>query len=146
MLQVIPSFYTNYAKNSLFIPANTYEKYIVRKKSCTACHDDKLCFLLNCRYHIILIGNIKDLLQKLDAFSFNYQYVDCLYILFKYRFSGTIVVKSGQLFDSLHRAVHFNKKNRGVERMRSIAKKETFEEKVQKKFVELLPKDEIDAN
>ena len=25
MLQVIPSFYTNYSKNSLFISANTYE-------------------------------------------------------------------------------------------------------------------------
>ena len=28
MLQVSPSFYTNYSKNRLFISANTYEKYI----------------------------------------------------------------------------------------------------------------------
>ena len=27
MLQVIPSFYTNYSKNSLFISAHTYEKF-----------------------------------------------------------------------------------------------------------------------
>ena len=142
MLQVIPSFHTNYAKNSLFIPANTYEKYIVRKKSCTACHDDKVCFLLNCRYHIILIGNIKELLQKLDAFCFNYQHVDCLYTLFKYRFNGKIVIKSGQLFDYLQRVVQFNQQNRGVERMPTEHReKETLEEKVQKTFVELLPKD-----
>ena len=72
---------------------------------------------------ILLIGNIKELLQKLDAFCFNYQHVDCLYTLFNYRFGGKIVVKSGQFFDTLQRAVHFNRQNRGVDRMLSIAKK-----------------------
>ena len=123
MLQVIPSFYTIYSKNSLFLSANTYEKYIVSKEHCIAGHDDKMCFLPNCRYHIILIGNIKELLQKLDAFCFNYQHVDCLYTLFKYRFSGKIVLKSGQLFDNLKRAVHFNQQNRGVDTIPSIAKR-----------------------
>ena len=66
ILQVISSFYTNYSKNSLFISANTYEKFIVSKEYCIARHDDRMCFLPNCRYHIILIGNIKELLQKLD--------------------------------------------------------------------------------
>ena len=66
-------------KNSLFSSANTYEKYIVSKENCIARHDHKMCFLPNCRYHIILIGNIKELLQKLDAFCFNYQHMDCLY-------------------------------------------------------------------
>ena len=101
MLQVIPSFYENYSKNSLFISANTSEKYNVCKEYCIARHDDKMCFLPNCRYHIILIGNIKELLQKLDAFCFNYQHVDCLYTLFKYRFSDKIFIKRGQLFDYL---------------------------------------------
>ena len=132
MLQVIPSFYTNYSKNSLFISANTYEKYIVSKDYCIAGHDDKMCFLPNCRYHIILIGNIKELLQKLDAFCFNYQHVDCLYTLFKYRFNGEIVIKIGQIFDSLRRAVHFNQRNRGVERMPSIAKKRLLRKKYKK--------------
>ena len=129
MLQVIPSFYTNYSKNSLFISANTYEKYIVSKEYCIAGHDDKMCFLPNCRYHILLIGNLKELLQKLDAFCFNYQHVDCLYTLFKYRFSGKIVIKSGQLFYYLQRAVHLNQQNRGVERMPSIAKKRLLRKK-----------------
>ena len=104
MLQVNPSFYTN----------------------------DKICFLPNCRYHIILIGNIKELLQKLDAFCFNYRHVDCLYTLFKYRFSGKIVLKSGQLFDNLQRAVHFNQQNRGVGRMPSIANKGLLRKKFKK--------------
>ena len=115
--------YTKYSKSSLFISANTYEKYIVSKEYCIARHDDKMCFLPICRYHIILIGNIEDLLQKLDAICFNYQQVDCLYTIFKYRFNGKIVIKSGQLFDNLQRAVNFNQQNRGVETMPSIAKK-----------------------
>ena len=72
-------------------------------------------FLPLCRYHIILIGNIRGLLQKLDAFPFNYQYVNCLLTLFKYHFSGKIVVKSGQLFDNLQRAVHFNQQEEWTE-------------------------------
>ena len=91
MLQVIPSFDTNYSKNSLFFSANTYEKYISSTEYCIARHNDKMCFLVKCRYHIIPIGNIKDLLQKLDAFCFNYQHVDCLYTLFKCRFSGKML-------------------------------------------------------
>ena len=46
-----------------------------------------------------------------------------LYTLFKYHISGKIVVESGQLFENLQRAVQFNHRNRGVERMPSIAKK-----------------------
>ena len=122
-LQVIPSFYKNYSKNSLSISANTYENYISSKEYCFARHDEKMCFLPTCKYHISIIGNIKDLLQKLNAFCFNYHYVDCLYTLFKYRSSGKIVVKNGQLFDKLQRAVHFNQPSRGVDRMPSIAKK-----------------------
>ena len=114
MLQVIPSFNTNYSKNSLFISAQTYEEYIVGKEYCIARHDDKMCFLTKGRYHIMLIGNIKELLQKLDAFRFNYQHVDCLYTTFEYRFSDKIVLKSGQVFDNLQRAVHFDQQNRGV--------------------------------
>ena len=121
-LQLILSFYTIYSKKSLFISANTYEEYFVTTEYCIARHDDKLCFLPNCRYHNNLTANINELLQKLDAFCFNYQHVDCLYTLFKYRFSGKIVVKSGQVFDKLQRAVHFNQENRRVKKMPSIAK------------------------
>ena len=121
-IHVIPSVYTNLSENSLFNSAKTYEKQIVSKEYSSARHDDKMSFLPNCRFHIILIGNIKELLQKLDAFCCNYQHVDSSYTLFKYRFSGKIVVKSGQVFDNVQRAVHFNHENRGLQRMPSIAK------------------------
>ena len=91
-----------------------------------------MCFLAICRYHIFLIGNIKELLQKLDAFCFNYQHVECLYTLFKYGLSGKIVVRSGQLFDNLQRAVPFNQQNRGVDKMPSIAKTRLLRKKYKK--------------
>ena len=50
----------------------------------------------------------------------------------KYRFSGKIVVKTGQLFDNLQRAVHFNQQNRGADRMPSIAKKRLLRKKYKK--------------
>ena len=125
-------FFTSFSKSSLFISADTYEKYIVSKEYCIAGHDDKLCFLPNCRYHIILIGHIKELLQKLDAFCFNYQNLDCLYTVFKYRFNGKIVIKSGQLFDYLQSAVDFNQQKRGVERMPSIARKRLLRKRYKK--------------
>ena len=136
MLPVIPSFDKNYSKNSLFNSAKMYENQIVSKECCIARHDDKMCFPPNCRYHIIiLIGNIEELLQKLDAFCFNYQHVDCPYTLFKYRFSGETVVKSGKLFDKLQRAVHFKQQNRGADRMPSIAKKRLLRKKYRKQLL-----------
>ena len=136
ILQVIASFYTHYSNNRLFISANTYEKDFVSKEHCIARQDDKMCFLPNCRYHNFLIGNIKELLQKKVAFCFSYQHVDCLYALFKDRFSGKIVVKSGQLFDNLQRAVHFDQQNRRVYRMPSIAKKRLFMKKYKKQLLD----------
>ena len=143
MLQLIPSFYTSYSKNSLFFSANTYEKSFVSKEYCIARHDDKICFLPTCSYHIILIGNIKELLQNLDAFYFNYQHVDCLYTLFKYRSSGKIVVKRGQIFDNLQRAVHFNQQNRGVYRMPTIEKKRLLREKYKKHLLSSFQKTKL---
>ena len=138
LLQVIPSFRTNYSKNSLFVSANTYEKIFVR--ILFSRHDYKVCFLPNCRYHIILLGKFDELLKKLDTYCFSYQHVDCLYTLFKYRFSGKIVVQSGQFFDNLQRTVHFNQQNRGVDRMPSVAKKRLLRTKFEKHFFSSLQK------
>ena len=134
MLQTIPSFYTKLSEKSLFISANIYEKYIVCKDYCVAHHDNKTCFLPSCKYHILLLGNVEELLKKLDSFCFTYQHVDCLYTLFKYRFSEKVVVKSGQVFDNVQRAVDFNQRNKGVDRMPSIAKKRLLRKKYKKHF------------
>ena len=80
-------------------------------------------FLPFCKYHILVFGNVQELLKKLNTFCFTYQHVDCLYTLFKYRFSGKVIAKSGQVFDNVQRAVDFNHTNKGVDRMPSIAKK-----------------------
>ena len=58
--------------------------------------------------------------------------MECLYTLFKYRFSGKVIAKSGQVFDNVQRAVDFNQRNRGVGRMPSIAKKRLLRKKYKK--------------
>ena len=132
MLQTIPSFYAKISEKSLFISATTYEKYIVCKDHCIAQHNEKTCFLPACKYHIILLGNVQELLKKLDTFCFTYQYVDCLYTIFRYRFSGKVTVKSGQVFGNVQRAVDFNHRNKGLDRMPSIAKKRLLRKKYKK--------------
>ena len=132
MLQTIPSFYANLSEKSLLISATTYEKYIVCKDYCIAHHNEKTCFLPACKYHIVLLGNFQELLKNLDTFCFTYQQVDCLYALFKYRFSGKVIAKSGQVFENMQRAVDFNHRNKGVDRMPRIAKKRLLREKYKK--------------
>ena len=80
-------------------------------------------FLPFCKYYIILHGNVEELLKKFATFCFTYQHVDCLYTLIKYLFSGKVIAKEGQVFDNVQRAVDFNQRNKGVDRVRSIAKK-----------------------
>ena len=132
MLQAKPSFYAKNSEKSFFISASTYEKFNVCKDYCIAHHDDKTYFLPSCKYHILLHGNVEELLKKLDTFCFTYQHVDCLYTLFKYRFSGKVIAKSGQVFDNVQRAVDFNHRNKGVDRMPSIAKKRLLRKKYKK--------------
>ena len=134
MLQTLPSFYAKNSEKSLFISATTYEKYIVCKDYCIAHHNDKTCFLPACKNHIVLLGKVQDLLKKLDTFCFTYQHVDCLYTLFKYRFSGKVIAKSGQVLDNVQRTVDFNHRNKGVDRMRNIVKKRLLRKKYKKRL------------
>ena len=63
-----------------------------------------------------------------------------LYTHFNYHSSGKVVVKSGQIFDYLQRAVHFNEQNRGVDRMPSIAKKRPLRKKYKKHLLSFFQK------
>ena len=130
MLQAILSFYAKKSEKRLFISATTFEKYIVCKDYCIAHHDDKTCFLPTFKYHIILLRNVEELLKNLDTFCSTYQHVDCLYTLFKYRFSGKVIAKSGQVFDNVQQAVEFNHRKKGKDRMPSIAKKRLLRKKL----------------
>ena len=123
MSQTIPATAQKFQNKNLCISANTYEKHIVCKDYCIAHHDYKTCFLPASKYQIIILGNVEELLQKMDSFCFTYQHVDCLYTLCKLRFNGEVIAQSGQVFDNLQRAVDFSHRNKGVDRMPSIAKK-----------------------
>ena len=132
MLQSIPSSYAKISEKILFISATTYEKYIVCKDYCIAHHNEKTRFLPACKYHIVLLGNVQELLKKLDSFCFIYQHVDCPFTLFKYRFSEKVIAKSGQVFENVQRAVDFNHRNKGLDRIPSIAKKRLLRKKYKK--------------
>ena len=126
MLQTVPSFYANISRESLFISATTYDKYIVCKDYCIAHHHNKTCSLPAFKNHIILLGEIEEMLHNLDTLCFTYQHVDSLYTLFKYRFNGKIIkiiAGSGNVFDNVQREISFNQRNRGVDKMPSVAKK-----------------------
>ena len=82
MLQTIPSSYAKLSEKSPFISATTYEKLNLCKDYCIAHHNEKTCFLPTCKYHIVLLGNVQELLKKLDTFCFTYQHVDCQYTIF----------------------------------------------------------------
>ena len=132
LLQSIPSFYAKISEINLFLSLTTYEKYIACKDYCIAHHNEKTCFLPACKYRIVLLGNVQELLKKLDTFCFTYQHVDCLYTLSQYRFSGKVIAKSGQVFDNEQRAVVFNHRIKAVDRMPSIAKMRLLRKKYKK--------------
>ena len=90
------------------------------------------------------MGDTDELLQELDAFCFTYQHVDCLYTLFKNRFSGKVVAKSGQVFDRVQKAVHFKEIYREWTKCLALQKKTV--EKKYKKHLLLFPKDKINAS
>ena len=102
---------------------------------CVASHNDKICSVCKGKFHITLLGNVEELLKKLDRFCFTFQHVDCLCTFFKYRLSGRKIAKSEQVFDNVQRAVDFNHGNEGVDRMPSFAKKRLSRRKFKKRFL-----------
>ena len=131
MLQAFPRFYTVYSEKSLFISTTLYEKFLICREYCVATHDDATCSLPNCTYHLLLVADkdVDDLIGKLDGLCFTYQLVDCFYTLFKYRFNGSLLVKNGQIFDFVQRAISFNQRSKALDRMPSIAKKRLLRKK-----------------
>ena len=138
MLQTIPSFYAKFSEKSLFFSAKTYENYIVCEDYWIAHHNDKTCSLPACKYHIILLGDIEELLHKFNTFCFTYQHVDWLYTLLKYQFNGKIIAKSRNVFDNVQRAISFKQRNRGVDKMPSFAKKKLLKKKFEQHFMSAL--------
>ena len=67
------------------------QKHTKKKSERRVLHYPPRCLLPNCRYHILLLINVEELLQKLDPLCFTYQHVVCLYTLFKYRFKGILL-------------------------------------------------------
>ena len=144
-----PAFSQNFQKKvSLFVQVHTKNTSYVLQTTASRIknQDDKTCFLHACKNDSILHGNFEELLKKLDTFCFTYKQGDCLYTLFKYRFGRKVIVKSGQVFYIVQRAVDFNHRNKGVDRMPSIAIKKLLRKKFKNAFIQPLSKDKNDAD
>ena len=61
-----------------------------------------------------------------------------LYTLFKYQFSGKISAKIENVFDYVQRAISFKRRNRGVDKMPSNAKKRLLRKKSKQHFMSAL--------
>ena len=83
----------------------------------------KPVFHLVVKNHILLFGEIEELLYNMEKLCFTYQHVDCLYTLLKYRFSGKKIAKSGNVFDKMQRAIFFNQKTEEWTKCRVLQKR-----------------------
>ena len=125
MCQALPNFYSEINEKSLIISVSCdfYEKFLVTHSFCVSTHDFNFS-LENCKFHILLNGSSFDqILQRLGNFHFTYQFINCLYTLYKHRFHLNVISSTGEVFSQLDRAVHHNMKRKGEENLLSFAKK-----------------------
>ena len=85
------------------------------------------------------------MLQKVDAFSFKYQDMDCHYTFFKYQLSEKRFVKSGEMLDNVPKVVYFDQRTKGEDKTPSIAEY-TLEKLVLEAITDLLQKEKINTN
>ena len=83
---------------------------------------------------------MNDLYTKLDGFCFNFQRVDCFYSFFDNRLNEKVLLKIGEIFDKVERAVFPNKLNKGVDKVPSIANKGRLREKFKKHMLTSIQK------
>lgn len=127
MSQLLPAFFVSYNEKALFLStmSSSFENFLLTTEYCVAEHNNNFCPLAHCKYHILLLStsNIDHLLEQLENFKFSYQSVDCFYTLFKHQFNKNVIVKNGNVFDIVQRAVNHNSGKRSLEKTPSIAKK-----------------------
>ena len=130
IIQVNPRFYTNYSSNSLFVSANTYQKNST-KEYCIARHDDKMCFLPSCRYHIKQISEIKELLQNwMHSLSTTNTWTVCI----NFSCTDSMAIMLARVEECLKMCwgEFISTSNTGVDRMPSVLKKRLLRKNAEK--------------
>ena len=110
-LQTIPSFYAKNSEKKSFLQKLMKNALFMKT---TASPITTIRRVLEPFVNITLyyLEKLRDCYRKLDTFYFNYQQVDCLYTLFKYRFNEKIIAKSGNIFDNVQKAISFKQRIR----------------------------------
>ena len=70
-IQNILGFYANFSKNTHFISANT-KGFFWANSTALPTLMSRCNLFSKCGYHILLLGDVEELLQKLDALCFTY--------------------------------------------------------------------------
>ena len=126
MCQILPQFYRVYNKTALFssVSVKEYKQYLILSKYPDEYHCYSFCPLKTSRYPFILFStSVKEISEKIQNLSYFYQTVDCLYILYKHRFFGSLIEKSGLVFTQLTRALEHILEIHHVEKVPSVYNK-----------------------
>ena len=99
-----------------------------------SCPRSCIFFKRNCKFHLLLIADkdLNDWFVRLDRVCITYQHVDCFCTPFKFRFRGNVLEINVERFDTVERTASFNKHNKGVNKMPSIAKNRLLRKKFKK--------------
>ena len=145
MLRTMPSFYAKISEKSLFISATTYEKYIVCKDYCFPHHNEKTCFVPACKYHIVLVGNVQELLKNWIPFALP---INTSTVCIQFSSIGSVeklLQRVDKCLITCNEQLTLITETREWTECRAL-QKNTLEEKVQKTILQLLSKDKNNAD
>ena len=125
MMNMLPNYFNVYINNALFLYLDCdYSKYITTEEYAVSQHDSTFCRYDDCKYHVILIGDVEKILQQLQSHRFHYLWGDCFYAICKFLiFNGKQVIRVGGVIDEVHQAIRYNRMHPHMESQPSIIRK-----------------------
>ena len=115
-----------FKKESRLLHTSFFERLLRVRKHCIGYHDGRTCYLPDWGCHSLLIGDIEELLQKMNAFGFRFQHEGCLHKNSKYRFEGNILPGAKNCSFCTGNSLFFKQRNSVLEKMPGFAKKESL--------------------
>ena len=127
LLHVTFSFYAKYLEDRFFFLQKHTKSTLWAKSTALPAMMPKNAFHSNADFTLYCWVMLKSCYINWTqlVLHINTQHVDCLFTLFRYRFSGNNVVESGQVFDNVQGAAYFSQSSTGMGRVPSIAKRDS---------------------
>ena len=133
MFDFQPDFFTKYDEGCLFIFAESenYSEYLVTEQFAIARHCGVQCKYERCKYHVMLYSNsLEDTWKILKEKTFKYHIVDATYAYYKfYILNGSMIESTGDIMDSLYKAVMYNRTHPSLDTRPSVLRKRLHRKK-----------------